>query len=116
MTLREKAQGWLDGYKNGVDDVQNRLDIEDWAAIVGEYLHDTEGNDSKIKKLKDTCETLHEDNRKLQDKIVELIRESEAIKNSAEMSRQRVTFLEGKVSALEFSVRCNGISGAEVDE
>ena len=94
-TLRERAQEWLKGYKNGLVD-EAILPIEDRAAIISEYLHETKEDtqvDSRIEEQK------------------KRVQELEFQLDGAE---RRILRLEGENSALRFSVRCNGVSGAEV--
>ena len=94
-TLRERAQTWLDAYKRG-EIVVNEFSSEERATIIAEYLHETKEDtqvDSQIEALKAR------------------VRELEFQLDGAE---RRILRLEGEHSALRFSVRCNGVSGAEV--
>ena len=94
-TLRERAQTWLDAYKRG-EIVVNEFSSEERATIIAEYLHETKEDtqvDSQIEALKAR------------------VRELEFQLDGAE---RRILRLEGENSALRFSVRCNGVSGAEV--
>lgn len=112
MALKERAQAWLDAYKKG-----EKLDVEECATILSEYLHDaadTSGGSAKVKELEDTCERLHEEKRQQQNAIASLTKENESLRYSCDMSKQRLNFAEGKIAAYEFAIRCNGVSGAEV--
>ena len=95
MTLREKAQNWIDGYKAGKVDEENQLPIEDWAAIISEYLHEA---DNELLKEKDALKKRVEEHE-LQVKILQ----------------SRIIRLESQNEALRFCVRCNGVSGAEIE-
>ena len=95
-TLRERAQEWLDYYKASSGDVFDLPAPETIAAVFAEYLHETKEDtqvDSQIEALKAR------------------VRELEFQLDGAE---RRILRLEGENSALRFSVRCNGVSGAEV--
>ena len=73
-----------------------RGERQDQATIIAEYLHETKEDtqvDSQIEALKAR------------------VRELEFQLDGAE---RRILRLEGENSALRFSVRCNGVSGAEV--
>ena len=94
-TLRERAQTWLDAYKRG-EIVVNEFSSEERATIIAEYLHETKEDtqvDSQIEALKA--------------RVRELEFQLDAV-------GKRAIRLEGENSALRFSVRCNGVSGAEV--
>lgn len=113
MELREKAKKWLDAYKrgdpNGVD-----FEIEDVAAVVAEYLHGTEETSAKKKALEDRVELLHEDLMAEQGKrrkLEEALRETE---EALGLMDSQLTEARGKISAYEFVIRCNGVSGGEV--
>ena len=95
-TLRERAQEWLDYYKASSGDVINLPAPETIAAVFAEYLHETKEDtqvDGQTEVLKARA------------------RELEFQLDGAE---RRILRLEGENSALRFSVRCNGVSGAEV--
>jgi len=113
MELREKAKKWLDAYKsgdpNGVD-----FEIEDVAAVVAEYLHGTEETSAKKKALEDRVELLHEDLMAEQDKRRKLEEALRASEKACDYMGSQLTEARGKISAYEFVIRCNGVSGAEV--
>lgn len=54
MTLREKAQQWLKNYKAGDAYGGNVLSLEEMAAVVSEYLYETDPR----KKAEDTSEII----------------------------------------------------------
>ena len=54
MTLREKAREWLKNYKAGDAYGGNVLSLEEMAAIVAEYLHESKDGDSYREKY-DKC-------------------------------------------------------------
>lgn len=94
-TLRERAQTWLDSYKRG-EIVVNEFSSEERATIIAEYLHETKEDtqvDGQMEELKK--------------RVQELEFQLDAV-------GKRAIRLEGENSALRFSVRCNGVSGAEV--
>ena len=94
-TLRERAQTWLDAYKRG-EIVVNEFSSEERATIIAEYLHETKEDtqvDGQMEELKK--------------RVQELEFQLDAV-------GKRAIRLEGENSALRFSVRCNGVSGAEV--
>ena len=117
MTLREKAQEWLDNYKGAGNAYGgNILSLEEMAAIVAEYLHETPSEDTseRIKALQAKAELLHEDLMTEQGKTAELEKRNKELEFQLAGASNRVLRLEGENSALRFAVRCNGVSGAEV--
>ncbi len=94
-TLRERAQAWLDAYKRGEITI-NEFSFEERATIIAEYLHET-----KV----DT---------QVDGQIEELEKQVQELKFQLDAVEKRAIRLEGENSALRFSVRCNGVSGAEV--
>lgn len=115
MELREKAKKWLDAYKsgnpNGVD-----FEIEDVAAVVAEYLHGTEETSAKKKALEDRVELLHEDLMAEQEKAAGLEKRNKAMVDHINSMQREMDIMGGRISAYEFVIRCNGVSGAEVRE
>lgn len=113
MELREKAKKWLDAYKrgdtNGVD-----FEIEDVAAVVAEYLHESEEPSAKRKALQDRVELLHEDLMAEQDKRRKLEEALQASEKACEYMGSQLTEARGKIDAYEFVIACNGVSGGEV--
>ena len=64
MTLREKAQEWLKNYKGAGNAYGgNILSLEEMAAIVSEYLHETPSEDTseRVKALQIEIEELRKD-------------------------------------------------------
>ena len=115
MTLREKAQYWLDDYKktsNGA--VVNMPSPEIIAAVFSEYLHESEEPSAKKKALEDRVELLHEDLMAEQDKRRKLEEALQASEKACDYMGSQLTEARGKISAYEFVIRCNGVSGAEV--
>lgn len=118
-TLRNNAKEWLDKYKAG-EPCSGLLDTEDVAAIVAEYLHETpsgtEGEDTseRIKALQAKAELLHEDLVEEQDKRRKLEEALQASEKACDYMGSQLTEARGKISAYEFVIRCNGMSGAEV--
>ena len=95
-TLRERAQEWLDCYKASSGDVINLPAPETIAAVFAKYLHGSAADtqvDSQVEELE----------KQIQELNVQL-----------DAVGKRAIRLEGENSALRFSVRCNGVSGAEV--
>lgn len=113
MELREKAKSWLEKYKSG-DPYAVRFGLEDVAAVVAEYLHESEEPSAKKKALEDRVELLHEDLAAEQGKTAELEKRNKELEFQLAGASNRVLRLEGENSALRFAVRCNGVSGAEV--
>lgn len=95
-TLRERAQEWLDCYKASSGDVINLPDPETIAAVFAEYLHEP-----KVDTQVDS-------------QAYELEKQVQELKFQLDAVEKQVIRLEGENSALRFSVRCNGVSGAEV--
>ena len=95
-TLRERAQEWLDYYKASSGDVINLPAPETIAAVFAEYLHET-----KVDTQVDS-------------QVEELEKQVQELKFQLDAVEKRAIRLEGENSALRFSVRCNGVSGAEV--
>lgn len=93
-TLRERAQEWLDSYEGGKN--TRMLTFEDVAAIVAEYLHDVEEDTEAECRARE----LESQVKKLEIKLDDIER--------------KAIYLKGENEALRFSVRCNGVSGAEV--
>lgn len=116
MELREKAKKWLDAYKrgdsNGID-----FKIEDVAAVVAEYLHETpSGAESE-----DTSERV----KALQTEIEELRKVATEEKTHCEESKdcirtmeKEIAYRRGQVDAYEFvfyrNRANNRVGGAEV--
>lgn len=95
-TLRERAQEWLDYYKASNGDVIDLPAPETIAAVFAEYLQET-----KV----DT---------QVDGQIEELRKRVQELEFQLDGAERRILRLEGENSALRFSVRCNGVSGAEV--
>ena len=114
MTLREKAQNWLDDYKktsNGA--VVNMPSPEVIAAVFAEYLREY-GDSAKKTALEGRVELLHEDLMTEQGKTAELEKRIKELEFQLAGAENRVLRLEGENSAYRFAIRCNGMSGAEV--
>lgn len=117
MTLREKAQEWLDNYKGaGSAYGGNILSLEEMATIVAEYLHETPSEDTseRIKALQAKAELLHGNLEEVQNEAADLRKRNKELEFQLAGASNRVLRLEGENSALRFAVRCNGVSGAEV--
>ena len=121
MTLRERAQEWLDNYKGAGNAYGGAiLSLEDMASIVAEYLHETpsgaesEDTSERVKALQAKVELLHEDLMTEQGKTAELEKRNKELEFQLAGASNRVLRLEGENSALRFAIRCNGMSGAEV--
>jgi len=108
MTLREKAQYWLDNYKGAGNAYGgNTLSLEEMTTIVAEYLHGCKDGDSykeKYDKCRAELEKALERNAELEDSLATKSKQVNAY----------IAELRGKVAAYEFAIRCNGVSGAEV--
>ena len=113
MELREKAKSWLEKYKSG-DPYAVKFGLEDIAAVVAEYLHESEEPSTKKKALEDRVELLHEDLMAEQDKRRKLEEALQASEKACDYMGSQLTEARGKISAYEFVIRCNGVSGAEV--
>lgn len=120
MTLREKAQEWLKNYKAGDAYGGNVLSLEEMAAIVAEYLHETdpckkaEDASERIKALSSKAELLHGDLEEVQNEAEDLRKRNKELEFQLDGAEKRVLRLEGENSAYRFAIRCNGVSGAEV--
>ena len=121
MTLREKAQEWLKNYKGAGNAYGgNILSLEEMAAIVSEYLYETdprkkaEDTSEIIKALPTKAELLHGDLEEVQNEAADLRKRIKELEFQLAGAERRVLRLEGENSALRFAVRCNGMSGAEV--
>ena len=101
-TLRNNAKEWLDKYKAGDAYGGNTLSLEDIAAVVAEYLHETpsENTSERVKALQDEIDTLRKKNEELRSHI--------------HMVEREMDRMGGQIAAYEFVIRCNGVSGAEV--
>lgn len=95
-TLKERAQEWLDCYKASSGDVINLPAPETIAAVFAEYLHESAAD------------------TQVDSQAYELEKQVQELKFQLDAVGKRVIRLEGENSALRFSVRCNGVSGAEV--
>lgn len=114
MTLREKAQHWLDDYnKTSNGDVVNMPSPEVIAEVFAEYLHES-GDSAKKIALEGRVELLHEDLVAEQGKAAELEKRIKELEFQLAGAENRVLRLEGENSAYRFAIRCNGMSGAEV--
>ena len=129
MTLREKAQRWLDCYKkNDTLTGDTFISLMDWATIVAEYLHATEpcekvestnietsvATSERVKALQSKAELLYGDLVAEQDKRRKLEEALQASEKACDYMGSQLTEARGKISAYEFVIRCNGVSGAEV--
>ena len=137
MTLRERAQNWLDKYKAG-EPCSGLLGTEDKAAIVAEYLHESGDSDSyreKYDKCRAELEKALERNANLEQYIGKLaeaqkftarilnqyekeLADIKAKLNNSELTRESLAYdltrARSKNEAYEFAIRCNSMSGAEV--
>lgn len=95
-TLRERAQEWLDYYKAPSGDVISLPTPETIAAVFAEYLHESAAD------------------TQVDSQVEELEKQVQELKFQLDAVGKQVIRLEGENSALRFSVRCNGVSGAEV--
>ena len=121
MTLRERAQEWLKNYKGAGNAYGgNILSLEEMAAIVSEYLYETdprkkaEGTNERVEELQAKDELLHGDLVEEQDKRRKLEEALQASEKACDYMGSQLTEARGKISAYEFVIRCNGVSGAEV--
>ena len=121
MTLRERAQEWLKNYKGAGNAYGgNILSLEEMAAIVSEYLYETdprkkaEGTNERVEELQAKAELLHGDLVEEQDKRRKLEEALQASEKACDYMGSQLTEARGKISAYEFVIRCNGVSGAEV--
>ena len=121
MTLREKAQEWLKNYKGAGNAYGgNILSLEEMAAIVSEYLYETdprkkaEGTNERVEELQAKAELLHGALVEEQDKRRKLEEALQASEKACDYMGSQLTEARGKISAYEFVIRCNGVSGAEV--
>ena len=113
MTLREKAQEWLNKYKAGDTYGGNTLSLEDIAAVVAEYLRES-GDSAKKIALEGRVEFLHEDLIEAQNKAEELRKENEKLRSQLRLVEKEMDSMDGQITAYKFVIRCNGVSGAEV--
>lgn len=75
MELREKAKSWLEKYKSG-DPYAVRFGLEDVAAVVAEYLHESGDSDSyreKYDKCRAELEKELERNANLEQFVLKLV-------------------------------------------
>ena len=100
-------------YKSG-DPYAVKFGLEDVAAVVAEYLHESGDPSAKKKALEDRVELLHEDLMAEQDKRRKLEEALQASEKACDYMGSQLTEARGKISAYEFVIRCNGVSGAEV--
>lgn len=114
-TLKERAARWLKGYKNGLVD-EAILPIEDRAAIISEYLHESAGEDviEKCKELKNENELLREMHAEVKKELADIKTRLNTSELTRESLARELTESRGKIKAYEFVIRCNGVSGAEV--
>ena len=113
MELREKAKSWLEKYKSG-DPYAVKFGLEDVAAVVAEYLYESEEPSAKKKALEDRVELLHEDLMAEQDKRRKLEEALQASEKACDYMGSQLTEARGKIDAYEFVIMCNGVSGGEV--
>ena len=107
VTLREKAQEWLKNYKGAGNAYGgNILSLEEMAAIVSEYLYETDPR----KKAEDTSERI----KVLQDELSKTEQMLEGERMTHESLVYDLARARAKVEAYEFVIRCNSMSGAEV--
>ena len=118
--LRYRAREWLNDYQKGDVSGNKALTLEETAAIVSEYLYETdprkkaEGTSERVEELQAKAELLHEDLVAEQGKAAELEKRNKELEFQLAGASNRVLRLEGENSALRFAIRCNGVSGAEV--
>lgn len=93
--IREDMQRWLDAYKQGI--IETDVDSEMIATAFAEFLCETKTDTQTV------------------DHIEEFEHQVEELKLQLHEARIHITRLEGENSALRFAIRCNGVSGAEVN-
>ena len=106
LELRAKAHEWLDKYKAG-EPCSGLLDTEDKAAIVAEYLHETDPDKTEDDATSERIKVLQDELSKTKQML-----EGERMTHESlvyDLARARA-----KVEAYEFVIRCNSMSGAEV--
>lgn len=121
MTLREKAQEWLKNYKGAGNAYGgNILSLEEMAAVVSEYLYETdprkkaEGTNERVEELKAKAELLHGDLIEAQNEAEVLRKKNEELVSHIHMVEREMDRMGGQIAAYKFVIRCNGVSGAEV--
>ena len=109
IPLRERAQKWLDNYKAG--NACEVLSLENTATIVAVFLNVTDP--SKYTECEEGT-SLKNENDKLRCELKKLEEALKASENACGYMGSQLTEARGKISAYEFVIRCNGMSGAEV--
>ena len=108
MTLREKAQRWLDSYKEN-DSISSDVyvSIKEWAIIVAVFLNETDPDKTEDDATSERIKVLQDELSKTKQML-----EGERMTHESlvyDLARARA-----KVEAYEFVIRCNSMSGAEV--
>ncbi len=121
MTLKDRAQKWLDSYKkNDCISSDVYMSVTNWATIVAEYLHETdEDKTERLRQLEELKLSMAAMNRAHKELAAEKEKLKEALKASesaCDYMGSQLTEARGKIKAYEFCIRCNGVSGAEVRE
>lgn len=115
MTLREKAQRWLDCYKkNDTITGDMFINLMDWATIVAEYLHATAPFEKEEGTIAEEAKATSERIKALQDELSKTHLMLESAKMTHESLACDLARARAKNEAYEFVIRCNGVSGAEV--
>ncbi len=107
--IREDMQRWLDAYKQGVEtDVDNAV----IAAAFAEFL---QAGTKEVANIKGA-------NLELSKKLESTLLELNECKQLAEALKERIRVIEndnsrlkGAIEAYRFCIRCNGVSGDEVN-
>jgi len=108
--IREYMQRWLDAYKQGI--IETDVDIEVIATAFAEFL---QAGTKEVENIKDA-------NFELSKKLESTLFELNECKQLIETLKEHIGVIEndnnrlnGAIEAYRFCIRCNGVSGDEVN-
>ena len=88
----------------------------DWEAECERVKDFAKEQMDKVKELECVCKELKAHIHNLEEQNKELEEQKRELKASRDFLNLEATRLRGRISGLEFAIRCNGVSGAEVRE
>ena len=92
-----------------------KIALEAWTEFKNKYSKEAEMNEDMVKPdYKQLCEEYECKIEELNKQIKELQEKNGCMNDEIEFKSNYIARLEGYIQGLEFAIRCNGVSGAEV--